>query len=221
MTDKLPKRKSYLREEVYASLRSHIADVAGSTNQAISLREADLARVLGVSRTPVREALNRLHQEGFVTFQPRRGAQILPATLDEYVCWLEISEVVESLAAHRAAKTISKLKVAQLRAMFDEFRAPDSNVLGFAATNVAFHQEIVQASGNPLLIRLSRTYDHIASAKRNVTGRLGRIAQSIKEHDEILDSFVERDSEKAARLMRKHIRQIRRASVKHLKTLDP
>jgi DNA-binding GntR family transcriptional regulator len=221
MPDKLPKRKSYLREEVYASLRSHIADMAGSTNQAISLREADLARVLGVSRTPVREALNRLHQEGFVTFQPRRGAQILPATLDEYICWLEISEVVESLAAHRAAKTISKAKIAELRAMFDEFRGVDSNTMDFAAANVAFHQEIVRASGNPLLVRLSRTYDHIASARRNVTGRLGRIAQSIKEHDKILDALAERDSEKTGRLMRLHISQIRRAAMKRLKTLDP
>lgn len=213
--------KAYLREEVYTNLRSYIADMAGSTDQAIPLREADLARILGVSRTPVREALNRLHQEGFITFQPRRGAQVLPATLDEYICWLEISEVVEGLAAHRAATAISAEKISELRQMFDRFRGPEPDTSEFAAANVVFHQAIVEASENPLLIRLSRTYDHIASAKRNVTGRLGRISDSLAEHDAILDALAARNAEEAERLMRLHISQVRDAAKKRLEKLDP
>lgn len=216
-----PPQRAYLREEVYTALRSYIADVAGSTNQAISLREADLARILGVSRTPVREALNRLHQEGFITFQPRRGAQVLPATMDEYICWLEISEVVEGLAAHRAAINITDEKIAELRKMFDKFRGPEPDTAEFASANVEFHQAIVEASGNPLLMRLSRTYDHIASAKRNVTGRLGRIADSLAEHDAILDALAARNPEEAARLMRLHIQQVKDAAIKRLEKLDP
>lgn len=213
--------KSYLREEVYTSLRSYIADMAGSTNQAIPLREADLARILGVSRTPVREALNRLHQEGFITFQPRRGAQVLPATMDEYMCWLELSEVVEGLAAYRAATTISDEKLAELRKMFDKFRGPEPDTSEFAAANVVFHQAIVEASGNPLLIRMSRTYDHIASAKRHVTARLGRVADSLAEHDAILDALAARNAEEAERLMRSHISQVKDAAKKRLEKLDP
>jgi DNA-binding GntR family transcriptional regulator len=211
----------YLREEVYVALRSYIAEVAGNASQTLSLREADLARTLGVSRTPVREALNRLHQEGFVTFQPRRGAQVLPATMDEYICWLEISEAVEGLSASRAAQVISESKIVELRTMFDPFRNDEPDTLEFAKANVTFHQAIVEASGNPLLIRLSRTYDHIASAKRNVTGRLGRVSQSLREHDAILDAFSARNSELAERLMREHIKQVRIAAMERLAKLDP
>lgn len=213
--------RPYLREEVYTALRSHIADVAASTTQVISLREADLARILGVSRTPVREALNRLHQEGFITFLPRRGAQVLPASMDEYICWLEIREVVEGLAAYRAAQNMPEEKIAELRALFDEFRGPDPDALEFAKANAIFHQALLDASENPLLVRLSRTYDHVAGARRQITGRLGRMSQSLQEHDEILNAIAARKPDEADRLARQHVRRVRDAAAKHLETLEP
>lgn len=213
--------RPYLREEVYNVLRKHVTELATSSSTMVSLREIDLARTFGVSRTPVREALNRLSQEGLVEMVPRRGAYVLPASLDEYLCWLEIREVIEGLSARRAASLLTPEGIAKLRAIFDGRSADDFSSTGFAEANVTFHAMLIEAGGSPLLIRLSRTYNHFAGARLRITSRLGRIEQSIQEHKEIVDALEQRDGAKAEELARRHVRMIREAAARTLTNLEP
>ena len=210
----LPPRP-YLREEVYQRLREHVAELASSNTQQISLREADLARKLGVSRTPVREALNRLQQEGIVQVLPRRGAKVLPTTTDEYLCWLEIREVLEAVATRRAAERISKKSVKELRALFARFDAPgiDPEALApaFFEANAKFHSRIIEESGAPFLQRLGRAYDYMGSGRQRSAMRLGRLKQAVAEHREIIDALERHDAPGAERLARDHVRLLREA----------
>jgi DNA-binding GntR family transcriptional regulator len=108
----VPARPS-LRETVYYLLRRRITDLAATAAAPVVLHESDLARSLGVSRTPVREALSRLVEEGILTSSHRRGVQVVPTSLDEYVAWLEVREVLEGLAARLAAQRATGRAVKQ------------------------------------------------------------------------------------------------------------
>jgi len=216
----------YLRDEVYKRLREHVLEVALSTKMAVSVREADLARTLGVSRTPIREALNRLHQEGIVEVQPRKGVKIVPTSLEEYLYWLEIREVLEGVAVRRAAKTMENSTIAELRKMFEDFKvqegnAPEAILSQFAILNVRFHEALIRAAESPFLTRLAETYDHMDNAKRHITVRLGRFAIAVQEHLAILNAIEARDPERAEQLARLHIRNLRDAVEADLKSLDP
>jgi DNA-binding GntR family transcriptional regulator len=212
----LPPRP-YLREEVYQRLREYVAQLSDGSGAPVPLREADLARALGVSRTPVREALNRLHQEGVVQVEPRRGAKVLPTSMDEYLCWLEIREVLEGAAARRAAERVTPEIVAELRALFAPFtRAKadaEADPLAFFEANAKFHSRIIEVSDTPLLQRLGSAYDYMGSGRQRAKMRMGRIAQAVREHMGILDALERRDAAKAEQLSRNHVRSLRLAII--------
>jgi DNA-binding GntR family transcriptional regulator len=214
------KPRPYLREEIYGALRKHVMELAAGNGVPISLREADLARTLGVSRTPVREALNRLHQEGLVAVVPRRGVHVLPTTLKEYLSWLEIREVIEGMAAREAAARIAPQEIDILRGLFKRRTAEEYGPTGFAEANAVFHAKIIEVAKTPLLTRLSRTYDHFAGARLRITARLGRVEQSISEHHEIIDALERRDGAKAERLSRLHVRQVRAEAARALRSIE-
>lgn len=217
-------QRPYLREEVYQFLRRHVMELTSNNDTSISLREADLARRLGVSRTPVREALTRLHQEGIVSVQPRHGVTTLPPSLDEYLCWLEIRELMEGLAARRAAQLITADGIARMRSLFDQFDGdqPEKVALtaaAYAEANARFHLMLVEEGRNPFLLRLSTSYDYISAARRRFTGRLDRVPPSMHDHSAIIDALERRDSKAAERLARQHVRQVREAVQKESEVL--
>jgi DNA-binding GntR family transcriptional regulator len=204
--------RPYLREDVYQWLRKHVAELASRNTEPVSLREADLARRLGVSRTPVREALNRLQQEGVLEVEPRRGAKVYPPNDDEYLCWLEIREVMEGLAARRAAERASKEAIAELKRLCDVFEAdPEKDPARYFEANARFHNLILEQSGAAILSRLGRAYDYFASGRHRATQHLGRLQHSLDEHRELVDAIERGDAAKAERLAREHVRNLRDA----------
>lgn len=214
-----------LREQVYERIKSSI--LLGATPK--HLVEEDLARTLGVSRTPVREALNRLRQEQLIEIVPRRGAKVLPRTVPEFLSLLEIREVLEGLAARLAAARVAPADIRQMRALFEAFRgyadrnAPDKSLdAKYAKANVLFHRMIVTKSGNPALARmLANLYDHMRFAsKYQVIARLDRRRASFYEHMQIIDALEAHDAERARQLSEAHIRDLRLAAQKGLESLD-
>jgi DNA-binding GntR family transcriptional regulator len=217
--------RPYLRDEVYRVLRNRVSEVAASTDVAIALSEADLARELGVSRTPVREALSRLHQEGLVRVSPRRKVQIVPATLSEYLCWLEIRETIEGMAARRAAATATPALVAEMRDLFRSFdthtQESSDAIAAFGVANVRFHSLLLAESRDDVLIRLGETYSHLGNARRRITARLGRLSDSMCEHEKILTALEAHDPDAAEAAARSHVRNLRLAVSAHLNSLEP
>ena len=207
--------RPYLREEVYLRLKQYVIEVAAATATESPLREADLSRILGVSRTPIREALNRLHQEGLVEVIPRRGVRVRPSSLEEYLCWLEIREVIDGLAARLAAQHIKPGTIAEMRALFvgytEESLKDPQKCIAFLQANATFHRMIIEASQNPLLMRLAGRHDYLGRLHQQATNASGRLSKSIGEHSELIDALESHDGEKAERLARDHTQSLRKA----------
>ncbi len=116
------------------------------TRREIRLDERQLSQALGVSRTPIREAMTLLEQEGFLRTLPRRGVFIIRKTRREIVEMIQVWAALESMAARLATQRASDTEIATLRTMFAEFQGtrPDEHMDEYSDANIAFHQAIIE-----------------------------------------------------------------------------
>jgi DNA-binding GntR family transcriptional regulator len=175
------------------------------------LREATMAEQLGVSKTPVREALARLEQEGLVETTSFKGAVVSgysPADLEEIY---ELRELLEGAAARAAATSASEETLARLAALVAESRElhAKDDLEGLAELLGAFDLVIYEQVANERIRAL------IENLKAHLTriGRLteeipGRVKASVEEHAAIVDAIASRDADEAERSMRRHIRSV-------------
>lgn len=196
-----------LWQRVHEFLRQEI--LANRLPPGTELQEVALAESLGVSRGPVREALGRLAAEGLVTVRPRRGAVVRSLSKDEFLEAYQVREALEMLAIRLAVPRLTVQDIKQLQGLIDEMieQAEQGDVQGFFSTNVAFHEALVDASGNR---KLKDTH-------RQLLGQMGRyqmrslalrgnLQRSIAEHRAILRAVKAGDAERAAHLLSEHIR---------------
>src|SRR6059036_2641446 len=143
-----------LRDQAYAALKQAIveADIYAHDKE-LRLDERQLSQALGVSRTPIREAMTLLEQEGFLRTEPRRGVFIVRKTKKQIIEMIEMWAALESMAARLATLNASDEEIAALRHMFDEFRnsAPAEHLEEYSDANIAFHQAIIRLSGSHLM----------------------------------------------------------------------
>ncbi len=203
--------RPYLRDEVYTALKARLAELAVDLTVPVRVREEELAEALGVSRTPVREAMRRLELEGVITVQPRRGARLMPTSLPGYLEWLAIREMLEGLAARDVAGNGAGDVTQRLRAVFAGFDAAAiaARPADYAAANAAFHALLIKESRNLLLERTWQTFGHLKMAGLRFIERLNRGPQSLGEHHDIIDAIAARDPDRAEALARLHIRRLR------------
>jgi DNA-binding GntR family transcriptional regulator len=180
-----------LRDQAYAKLRQAIAEAdIYRSREEIRLDEKELTEALGVSRTPIREAMTLLEQEGFLRTVPRRGVYILRKTKREIVEMIHMWAALESMAARLATQRASDEEIARLRHMFDSFRdsTPAEHIDEYSEANIAFHQEHLRARARdpedddlaerPRIALDRRPHEHHRSAgeARHGTGRTARQA---------------------------------------------
>lgn len=181
----------------------------GLIAQGSRLVEGELAQVLAVSRTPVREALQRLASEGLVRPAGNRGYVVADLMADAESVFL-IRERLEGLAASMAARTITLAELEALQVLQDEMKAeveePSPDIERVVELNYQFHNRITQASGSPRLIRLiDRLHpEYVSTQVIRSYDEEGR-RRSIDEHQEILDALWGRDSAEADRLIQAHL----------------
>jgi DNA-binding GntR family transcriptional regulator len=200
-------RRTTLVDEVYEILHNQILDL--ELPPGTRLKDSELAASLGISNTPLREALRRLEEAELVETIPRRGTFVKELDQDEIEGLYEVREALEVLAVRRAAVRASDdllqqvAKVAALhldavqRDATDEFLQHDRH----------FHDLIATGAGNPILASLLRGLaDRIHIVRRMDLGRR-QDELSGQEHHEIADALLRRDGEAAARLMESHIRE--------------
>jgi len=203
-------------EDVSALLRDMMKDIT----EPVRVREEDLANQLGVSRTPVREALIRLESTGLVHLRPGRGALLSPVTDQEYIEWLQLREQLEGFATREAALNASQRDVERLRALFAPFIGLEEDAfppVPYGQANVAFHKEIIALAHNRLLERVWAAFGHRQTTYRRQTiKRLHRFGTSLREHLAIIDAIERRDAELAEQLGRQHVRTLYDAFVKSL-----
>ena len=200
-------------KEAYTALKRAITamDIYGQA-QEIRLDERRLSEGLGVSRTPIREAMTLLEQEGFVRTRPRRGIYVVKKTKREIVEIITVMAALESMAARLAAERACDAEIAELRRLMNEFRCgngPGDNggarLDEYSDANIAFHQAIIKMSGCALLADMTENmFIHMRAIRRITIHQENRAARSIADHLRIIEALECRDPERAERLAREH-----------------
>ncbi|MEM5340815.1 GntR family transcriptional regulator [Paraburkholderia azotifigens] len=197
-----------LRDQAYALLRQAIADAdIYASNEEIRLDERALSESLGVSRTPVREAMTLLEQEGFLRMVPRRGIYIVRKSKREIVEMIQMWAALESMAARLATLHASDEEIAKLRHMFDQFRdsTPAEHIAEYSNANIAFHQAIVELSKSQIILdTIKNIFIHVRAIRRMTISQSDRASRSIVDHLRIIEALEKRDTELAERLVREH-----------------
>ena len=189
----------------------------------LRLDERQLSKSLGVSRTPIREAMTLLEQEGFLRTVPRRGIFIVRKTKRQLVEMIEMWAALESMAARLATVNASDQEIARLRTMFDEFRTstPAEHIEEYSHANIAFHQAIINLSGSHLMGKtIENLFVHVRAMRRLTISKSDRAARSIADHMRIIEALEARDTELAERLVREHSLALARFVDKNCDFLD-
>ncbi|MBE5872589.1 MAG: GntR family transcriptional regulator [Lachnospiraceae bacterium] len=195
-----------LRDVVFKTLRQGI--LTGELKPGERLMEVHLAKRLGVSRTPIREAIHKLELEGLVTMVPRRGAEVAQISEKNLKDVLEVRRVLDILAAELACVRMTKEELMYLRAAKDEFTrlttTRDASLLSKA--DVAFHDIITRSTGNERLMQLvSNLSEQMYRYRFEYIKDTGYHALLIKEHEEIYNAIAKRDKKAAALAAGTHI----------------
>jgi len=172
----------------------------------IRLDERQLSQDLGMSRTPIREALSVLEQEGFVRSVPRRGLLVVRKSKREVVEMITVWAAIESMAARLAAPRATEAELAELRALVDVFQEdPSEQISEYSQANMEFHKAIIRMGGCVLMSELTDSLFIHMRAVRAVTMRQdNRAERSILDHMNIISALESRDAELAERLVREH-----------------
>ena len=195
-------------EKAYAALRDVIThmDLYGSRAE-IRLDERQLASDLGVSRTPVREALAQLEREGFVRSVPRRGIYVVRKTRSEVIELITAWAALEGMAARLATQNASDQEISALRQMFATFEggAEQAKLDEYSEVNIEFHQSIIRMSHNQVLIDMAgNLFTHMRMIRRKTIGEMDRADRSIRDHIHIIEALEARDTNRAEELVRNH-----------------
>ena len=182
------------------------------------LLEVKIAKQMGVSRTPVREAIRELVAEGFVKMIPNQGVIVSIASIEDTQEVLQIRSVLEGLAARLATKVINGEEIKELEQYIEqmEYYANKDNALAFSKMDVEFHELILNICGNNRLIQIRKNLSDQAHRYRIRSLSIpGRLKHSLKEHQEIVKALKRKDSEQAGRLSQKHIENVLKNILAH------
>lgn len=173
----------------------------------LRLDERHLAERLGVSRTPIREALARLAHEGLVQIVPRRGVFVVRKSRDEILQMVVTWAALESMAARLATDAASADDLRELRrfAMRHSSDAARAELEEYSDANIKFHQKILELSGCPLLkTTADGLFTHMKAIRRRAMGESDRARRSVADHMEIIEALEARDGDLASRRVREH-----------------
>jgi DNA-binding GntR family transcriptional regulator len=195
-----------LRELVFESLREAI--IAGQLKPGERMMEIQLAEEMGVSRTPIREAIRKLELEGLVVMVPRKGAYVAGLSLKDVAEVFEIRRALEGLASELAADRITEAELENLERYLvkiaEEIEVGDLNKV--VDTDTDFHTLLYQASRNQRLsLIISNLREQIQRFRATSLAIPGRMKEALEEHRQIVEAISSRDGETARRLAQEHI----------------
>jgi len=202
----IPIRRPSVHEEVAERLRQMIFERALAPGAWID--EVALSQAMSVSRTPMREALKVLAQEGLVRAVPRRGSYVTDLSEDDAEDLFPVMALLEGRCAYEAVKRATPADLRELRKLHQvlERTAAAGDLAGYFAANHVFHTRVQQLAGNPWLQRVT---DDLRKFLRLLRGRQlhqpGRLDASINEHRVLLDAIENGDAARAERVMRDHL----------------
>jgi len=202
----LPIARHALYEEVAERLRARI--FSHELAPGSWLDEQAIAAALGISRTPLREALKVLASEGLVRLEPRRGCYVAELTEQDLDDIFPVIALLEGRCAWEAARRAAGADLAELAAIHKDLErhAAANDPDRFFEANQAFHAAVQRIAGNRFLTQMIADARKVLRLTRRDSLRLdGRLRQSLAEHRAILSALQQRDADKAARLMHDHL----------------
>jgi DNA-binding GntR family transcriptional regulator len=192
----------------YDALRNAILAMDAYDPEAdLRLDEKRLAASLGVSRTPVREALARLEHQGLVRIMPRRGVYVVRKSKAEIVEMIIAWAALESMAARLMCERAGDEEIGSLRTLFSNFEEGEvrSHLDEYSAANLRFHQRIIELGHSQLIANMADSLlVHVRAIRRHTIGEADRAERSIVDHMQIIEALEARDPELAERLVRDH-----------------
>ena len=213
-----------LKEQTYEALRQAITSMnIYEQAEAPKLDERHLAESLGVSRTPVREALARLEQEGLVQTIPRRGVFVVRKTKAEIIEIVTAWAALESMAARLATANATDEEIANLRTMFAEEDGDSvrAHLDEYSDKNIAFHQAILALGKCDLIEQMAdNLFIHMRSIRSRTIGDGDRAVRSVIDHMNIIEALERRDPGLAETLVREHSMRLAEHIRKHVDDLD-
>jgi DNA-binding GntR family transcriptional regulator len=196
------------KNKVYTALKEAIIRMdVYSDPDPVMLDERELSERLGVSRTPIREAVAMLEQDGFLRTVPRRGILVVRKTQREIVEMVQAWAALESMAV-RLISMNPRADVGALRQIFEEFSAnhkPSEHINEYSSANIAFHQAIIRMSGSQVLADMTENLLlHVRGIRQLMISKHDRAERSFEEHLAIITALEKRETEEAVRLSRDH-----------------
>ena len=198
-----------LKEKVYEALKSAIVAMDIYAEDANDkLDERRMAEELGVSRTPIREALSRLEQEGLVRLEPRRGTFVVRKSRQEILEMICVWGALEGLAARLGCVNASDEQIADLRKVFVHLDSPERAIAAideYSEENIQFHQSMIRLSKCELLSEITEgLFIHMHAIRARSLRGHDRVAESVVDHLHIIEAMEKRDAELAEKLVREH-----------------
>lgn len=198
-----------LRGQVFQAIREDI--LKGKYKENEELREATLGKELGVSRTPVREALRQLELEGLVNIIPNKGAYVTGISEKDVCDIYKIRSMLEGLCVRWAAENITQEQLDELDEilMLTEYYLERRKSEQLAELDGKFHHVLYEASKSRIMEHvLSDFHKYVQMARRNSVKTEERARKSLEEHREILDAIRKKDVERAEQLANAHVTHV-------------
>lgn len=199
-------RKGELHGNAVSALREMI--VSGELAPGARLKEVELGQLLGVSRTPLREALKVLASENLVSLLPNRSAVVTEADLADFEALYEVVAALEELAARLACRTIGQAEIDRIAGLHARMvkHHGRGEMRAYFGLNQEIHAAIVHASGNPVLIETWERLRHRVRRARYLSnvGQETRWPEAVREHEEILAALTARDGDRLAAVLHPH-----------------
>ena len=199
-----------LREMVYEELKMQI--LTGGIIPGTRMMEVELAEEMGVSRTPIREAIRKLEKEGLVTIEPRRGAYASRISTDDMVEILEVRQDLEGLAAGLAATRMDSEQLKELKTIAENYnKAVDAGDMdSMIKYDTAFHRLIVDSCNNKILVHMVEQLQELVLRFRYIYyDNFKRAEHMPEEHKAIMDAISKKDENKAREAADVHIYRLK------------
>ena len=206
-----------LREIVYEELKRQI--LVGEIAPGTRMMEVELAEDMGVSRTPVREAIRKLEKEGLVTIEPRRGAYASDISIKDMVDVLEVRQMLEGMAASMAAQKVTEEEKLDFVEAYKN-AVKKGNIEEIIRYDELFHQLIVSYSGNKTLNQLLSQVQELALRFRYIYyDDFSRYENMPVEHEEIEEAIISGDTQKAKVVAEEHVERLKKFVIDEGKNL--
>lgn len=197
-----------LSSRIYDQLKSAITSINIYDDDVdLRLDERTLSEQFGSSRTPLREALTRLDQEGLVNIRSRRGVYIVRKSKAEVLETITVWAALESMAARLACTAASDAELGELNQMVESFSADtvQDHMTEYSDANIRFHGSIIRLSKCDLIAQMTDSlFIHVRAIRHRTIFEKDRGERSVEDHREIVDALQKREQDEASRLVREH-----------------